>query len=308
LRQLEDNFVHDLEVLRDEFNHEKFFAWELGYAAASEIIRKWQVTMEKQDDEAAEIQANGEPLEFMVNPFKNLGLMKADLALLELVWETAHRIETELQAWKSTLWAEFEVAKLSSKCDEHTNEWSVYNGMYAPIKSVSCALPMLDQLHNAKLRERHWQRPSDARLEVAGLDTAGHSGKELMRFSEEITEIVEGASNEVRMETQVADLNNTWKAMEHFAELLVLNVPEELVQTLEEDQVAVQNYLLAKNISFFKATLTEWQNNLVCVDRVITVWLDVQYHWTHLRPIFIGSEDIRRQLPTQSAPFENIKK
>jgi dynein heavy chain len=55
-------------------------------------------------------------------------------------------------------------------------------------------------------------------------------------------------------------------------------------------------------------TLTDWQNKLMAVDRVLETWLDVQYHWTHLRPIFIGSEDIRRQLPTQSASFENIDK
>jgi dynein heavy chain len=329
LRQNEDEFVRRLEILREEFNHEKFFAWEIGYPAATEIIHKWQAILDKQDDEAAEIQANGELLEFTVNPFKNLGLMKADLALLDSVWETAHRIEAELQAWKSTLWAEIEIAELSSKCEEYgktirriekrAKEWSVYNGMDVLIKSVSSALPLLDQLHNDKLRERHWQRLE----QVTGVDFQNSPDltlqdilqKELSRFSEDITEVVDGASNEVRMETQLSDLNNTWKnmefqykPMENFAELPVLNVPEELVQTLEENQVAVQNYLSSKNISFFKATLTEWQNKLMCVDRVITVWLDVQYHWAHLRPIFIGSEDIRRQLPTQSASFENIDK
>lgn len=70
--------------------------------------------------------------------------------------------------------------------------------------------------------------------------------------------------------------------------------------------MAVQNYLSSKNISFFKDTLTDWQNKLMGVDRAITIWLDVQYHWTHLRPIFIGSEDIRKQLPEQSKTFEDI--
>jgi dynein heavy chain len=327
LRTLEDEFVRRLEVYRDEFNREKFFAWELGYARASELIQKWHAILDKQDDEAAEIQANGELLEFTVNPFKNLASMKADLALLESVWETAHRIEMELLAWKSSLWASIEIAELSSQCEDYgktirkiekrAKEWSVYNGMDALIKSVSSALPILDQLHNDKLRERHWQRLE----QVTGVDFQNSPDltlqdildKQLGGFSEDITEVVDGASNEVRMETQLADLNNTWKSMEfqykpmeNFAELLVLNVPEELVQVLEENQVAVQNYLSSKNISFFKATLTEWQNKLMSVDRVITVWLDVQYHWTHPRPIFIGSEDIRRQLPTQSASFENI--
>jgi hypothetical protein len=44
----------------------------------------------------------------------------------------------------------------------------------------------------------------------------------------------------------------------------------------------------------------------MAVDRVLETWLDVQYHWTHVRPIFISSEDIRQQLEKQSASFEAI--
>lgn len=66
------------------------------------------------------------------------------------------------------------------------------------------------------------------------------------------------------METALAELNKTWstmkftyKPMEAFPELLVLSIPEELIQTLEENLVAVQNYLSSKNISFFRMTLDE---------------------------------------------------
>ncbi|GMO20550.1 MAG: hypothetical protein Ta2E_11800 [Mycoplasmoidaceae bacterium] len=36
-----------------------------------------------------------------------------------------------------------------------------------------------------------------------------------------------------------------------------------------------------------KDTLTEWKNKHMGVDRAIAIWVHVQYHWTHLRPIFI---------------------
>jgi hypothetical protein len=65
------------------------------------------------------------------------------------------------------------------------------------------------------------------------------------------------------------------------------------VQTLEENEVAEQNYVLSKNISYFRVILMDRQNKLMAVDRVLECWMDVQYHWTHLRPILISSEDIR---------------
>ena len=175
----------------------------------------------------------------------------------------------------------------------------------------------MDQLRNDKLRERHWNRLK----EVTGIDFKKSVdlklgeilNKDLLKYGEDITEIVDGANSDVRMEIQLNDLKNTWANMtftyknsETFPELLLLFVPEELIQTLEENQVAVQNYLSSKNISFFKRDLTEWQNKLMSVDRVLKLWIDVQFHWNHLRPIFIGSEDIRQQLPKQSESFDMI--
>jgi hypothetical protein len=78
--------------------------------------------LEKQDDEPAEIQANGELLEFTVNPFKSLAARKADLGFSELVWMTAHRIEVELHKWKDTIWSEIDVSRLSNECENYSKE------------------------------------------------------------------------------------------------------------------------------------------------------------------------------------------
>jgi dynein heavy chain len=36
------------------------------------------------------------------------------------------------------------------------------------------------------------------------------------------------------------------------------------------------------------------------------LWFDVQRTWSHLESIFIGSEDIRKQLPIDSERFDDI--
>jgi dynein heavy chain len=168
----------------------------------------------------------------------------------------------------------------------------MYSGLDQFIKSVPLTIRIMDQLNNDQLRERHWKRLE----QIAGIDFQRSLDvkMDLKRFSEEITEMVESANNEMRMETQLADLDKTWremdfqyKRMEDFPELQILSVPE-------ENQVAAQNYVSSKDLSYFKVTLTDWQNKLMAVDRVLETWLEVQYDWTHLRSIFIGSEDIRR--------------
>ena len=38
----------------------------------------------------------------------------------------------------------------------------------------------------------------------------------------------------------------------------------------------------------------------------MNLWLDLQRTWSHLESIFVGSEDIRKQLPEDSLRFEQI--
>ena len=49
-----------------------------------------------------------------------------------------------------------------------------------------------------------------------------------------------------------------------------------------------------------------WQKKLSTADQVISILLEVQRTWSHLESIFIGSEDIRKQLPEDSRRFDGI--
>lgn len=64
--------------------------------------------------------------------------------------------------------------------------------------------------------------------------------------------------------------------------------------------------LNSKFVAFFLDEVTEWQKKLSTADIVIHAWSEVQRVWTNLESIFIGSEDIRRQLPEQSKLFDKV--
>lgn len=64
----------------------------------------------------------------------------------------------------------------------------------------------------------------------------------------------------------------------------------------------------SKYVTYFFDEVLEWQHKLSNADAVITAWFDVQRAWMHLESIFIGSEDIRSQLPEESKLFEKIDK
>lgn len=71
-------------------------------------------------------------------------------------------------------------------------------------------------------------------------------------------------------------------------------------------QVQLQNLMTSKYISYFLEEVSAWQQKLSYADQVITIWFEVQRTWLHLESIFIGSEDIRKQLPEDSNRFDKI--
>ncbi len=71
-------------------------------------------------------------------------------------------------------------------------------------------------------------------------------------------------------------------------------------------QVQLQNMMTSKFVGYFLEQVSTWQKQLATADSVITIWFEVQRTWSHLESIFIGSEDIRAQLPEHSKMFDTI--
>lgn len=66
--------------------------------------------------------------------------------------------------------------------------------------------------------------------------------------------------------------------------------------------------LSSKFIAHFFDEVSAWQIQLSNADQVINTWMEVQRAWIYLESIFIGSEDIRKQLPEDSKRFDQLDK
>ena len=64
--------------------------------------------------------------------------------------------------------------------------------------------------------------------------------------------------------------------------------------------------MTSKFVGYFLEEVSGWQKKLSTADSVIAIWFEVQRTWSHLESIFIGSEDIRAQLPQHSKEFDSI--
>lgn len=136
----------------------------------------------------------------------------------------------------------------------------------------------------------------------------------LHKHEDDVKNIVDKCVKEMSMEKSLKEFDETWNTMQFEylpharTKLSLLKVKEELIEILEDNQVQLQNMLSSKFVGHFYDKVADWQAKLNTADRIIHLWLEVQITWAYLEAIFIGSDDIRKQLPEDTERFEILDK
>ncbi|XP_065549401.1 dynein axonemal heavy chain 9 isoform X2 [Lathamus discolor] len=264
--------------------------------------------------------------EVTVPDYRQLKQCRKELCLLKELWDMISLVSSSLADWQTTKWVDINVEKMDLECkrfareirnlDKEMRAWDAFTGLDSKVKNMLTALKAVAELQNPAIRERHWNQlmqMTGVRF-VMDVDTtlADLLKLNLHNFEEEVHGIVDKAVREMSMEKVLKELKMTWSSMEFHYEphprtnILLLRSDEELIETLEDNQVQLQNLMTSKYIAFFLEEVSAWQRKLSTVDSVISLWFEVQRTWAHLESIFIGSEDIRAQLPKDSERFEGI--
>eukprot|EP01046_Picozoa_sp_COSAG06_P029046 COSAG06_NODE_2665_length_6474_cov_19.662745_2_plen_1866_part_01 len=141
-------------------------------------------------------------------------------------------------------------------------------------------------------------------------DVTGAKPQSLLSYQDEEADIGIRAQNELSIEKQLVKMEETWNELRLSfvpygeTDVMLLRLPEELIEALDEGQVQLQalgdSKYVAGNQSF-KEVVGQWQHKLGAVDTTVrTTWQEVQKKWVGLEPIFVSSADIREQLPEDS--------
>ncbi|TMS22374.1 hypothetical protein E3U43_012639 [Larimichthys crocea] len=264
--------------------------------------------------------------EVTVSEYKQLRQCRREVGLLKELWDMITVVESSMAAWRTTPWREIHVEDMELECkrfskdirglDKEVRAWDAFTGLDSRVKNLLISLRAVGELQNPAIRARHWHELMAATGVRFTMDEettlADLLQLNLHCFEEEVRGIVDKAVKEMGMEKVLSELNSTWTGMQfqyephHRTQIPLLRTDEELIETLEDNQVQLQNLMTSKYIAHFLDEVSSWQSKLSVADSVISIWFEVQRTWTHLESIFIGSEDIRSQLPEDSRRFEGI--
>ncbi|KAM4623876.1 dynein axonemal heavy chain 9 isoform 1-T1 [Polymixia lowei] len=264
--------------------------------------------------------------EVTVSDYRQLRQCRREVGLLKQLWDMIAVVESSMAAWKTTPWRDINVEDMELECkrfskdiralDKEVRSWEAFAGLDSRVKNLLTSLRAVAELQNPAIRARHWHQLMAATGVRFTMDQettlADLLQLNLHCFEEDVRGIVDKAVKEMGMEKVLSELNSTWTGMQfqyephHRTQVPLLRSDESLIETLEDNQVQLQNLMSSKHIAHFLEEVSSWQRKLSVADSVISIWFEVQRTWTHLESIFIGSEDIRSQLPEDSKRFEGI--
>ena len=140
---------------------------------------------------------------------------------------------------------------------------------------------------------------------------------ELHNFADVISEITNAATKELTIESELKKVGDVWKDQKFtLAKYMkngeergwVLRATEEIILLLEDMSLNLQSMMASRFVRPFLDDVSFWEKRLSLIGEAIEVWMVVQRKWMSLESIFVGSDNIRLQLPQEAKRFDGIDK
>ncbi|KAL6747291.1 flagellar outer dynein arm heavy chain beta [Haematococcus lacustris] len=308
-----DNVKPAYKVL-DDFHHKSFDK----YPSVTAIIA-----------ESKQLQEAQELFELFQSDYIMLQRCSEELLYLKSLWDMAGAVMFTFSDWYKTPWDRIDVdflveetKKLSKDIktlNKAVRNYEVYRLLEEACKAMLTSLPLVQDLHHPAMRDRHWKLLMQTTGKSFVMDEKFSLGDllalELHNYVDSCSEIVDRAQKELNIEKQLKKIEDTWAAL-NFAfgpyqdtDIMALAVDDAITEALENDNLQLQNMSGQKYVQtnpMFLDAVAKWQKNLGTVDSVMGTWQDVQKKWQALESIFVGSADIRVQLPEDSKRFDIV--
>lgn len=331
-------FNSNLNAFWREYRTRGPFSYDVDVMEAYDLIYEYHKKLNKMEKEAEKLEELEQVFELAITKHRMIEQTRHNNTLLKLVWDQAALVEHNFDLWKKTPWDDIDTDQLKSNCKslmtqikglpKESQAWPVFAGLRDSVQNLMTVLDLVKPLHSPAMEDRHWNElkqmtgkhfEKDASFNLNSVMEVG-----LHNHVADVEYIVELANKESKIGSNLKKIESVWADLRltfqpvteekvdangqvHKETFNTITSTEEVLTSLEENMAALQGMQgQGKYVEYFIETVNRWKSNLGNTETVLVDWLDVQSKWMGLHPIFLGSKDIRVQLPDESSEFDII--
>ena len=146
------------------------------------------------------------------------------------MWDLIALIDLQFEAWKSTLWDKIDTDNLmqlikdmqtkqtnpQNPQNKEIKNWKSFIALNERVKNMNIILPLISQLHSKFMQERHWKKLMRITNKSINFNSPNFCLEDLIKlqlykFSEEVTELVDSAQKESKIETNLSKIERIWE-------------------------------------------------------------------------------------------------
>lgn len=315
----------DIRSYKMNFKETAPFSYAAGVTSALSALAEKEAKLAEMHDSAQQMIKVANLFGVTCSALKQVAELRRECGLLTSIWQFADKVHNKFKEWYECKWNDLQTDVLENTCQDFMKEmrkmdreiksWNVFSGLDKEIKEMMTQLQVAVELRSPNIRERHWNQLLEN--SATKLDTSGiWRMQEIIALNldlELVRSVADRAAKEVQVEKHLETIRKTWESAEFtvrssnvVSDALMLVGSDLLIETLEDNQVLLQNMMANKHVQFFQPQIMKWQETLGNMDNALHVLLDVQQSWSHLVSIFLGSEDIKAQLPEDTIQFAKV--
>ena len=257
--------------------------------------------------------------------FSNLALTEKECKARYDVWRSMREWEEHAKTWTTGSVIALEIAQVADTVDSYTKttykmskanrDDSVVFRLKNAIEDFKPNMPLIEELANPALRDRHWESIFAI---IGGTYKKGHAfsindlvGQGIMDKLEQVQRVSTNASKEHSLEKALEKMQLDWdgvcfRVIEYKdTGTFIIGGVDEVQLVLDDQIVRVMSMRASPFIKPFEERAFSWEGILQTLQDMIDQWLACQKTWQYLEPIF-GSEDIVQQLPEEGAMFQTV--
>lgn len=302
-----------------------------------ELMKKYDINVKQFQRKREDLVKAQTLFNLPIQTYPELLQLEKDLRLLQQIYKVYIDHSSMVNEFSNALWTKFDINALTKGAEDfdkqvrrmpkeqkELGELQTFQKLEEVVTSFKAGVPLIQQLKSDAIRKGHWEELMTlAEVETEDFDIKKMTlnavfSMQLHRFPDEVNELVVTAQNELKIESELAKIDSTWRSM-----LLglkpykgepsnprgyVLLPNEEMKQTLDDHVLTLQSMSSSKYALKLLDTIKRWEKNLSVVSEVFDAWMVLQRKWMYLESIFLDSEDISMQLPEQAKQFGRCHK
>ncbi|KAK3539191.1 hypothetical protein QTP86_029601 [Hemibagrus guttatus] len=309
-----------------------------GPGAVGDNLEKGLMVLGAYEADLAKIEASRQELgnaeklfDLPITMYPELLNVQQEMRGLRQIYKIYEEQKAAKAEWSQTLWVNLNIQLLQEgvegfiknlrKLPKDVRALPVAFFLEGHLKEFKESLPLLLDLKNEALRDRHWKElmartgtSFEMNPDTFTLDNM--FAMELHKHGNVIGDIVTSAVKELSIEKGVKEVVDMWENMKFGVQRYlkgtqergsILGSVDEILQNLDDNAMNLQSMAGSRFIGPFLSSIQQWEKNLSLIREVIEVWMLVQRKWMYLESIFIGG-DIRSQLPEEAKKFDDIDK